>query len=48
MEHIFLPLKNKNDLIGKEELAVGINVIWVEHADQVLSKVLEPIKKARR
>lgn len=47
MEHVILPAKNKCDLVGIEDVAEGIDVIWVDHADQVLQRVLmEPdIKK---
>lgn len=40
MAHIILPNQNKNDLIGIEEVAKDINVIWVKHADEVLNQVL--------
>ena len=43
--HVILPLKNKNDLIGSEEITEGINVIWVNHADEILSRVLLPAEK---
>lgn len=40
ISHVILPLKNKRDLIGSEDLANGIEVIWVDHADEVLHRVL--------
>jgi ATP-dependent Lon protease len=43
--HVILPQKNKNDLIGAEDIMEGINVIWVSHADEVLSRVLMPTEK---
>ena len=38
--HVILPHQNKSDLVGAEEIAEGINVIWVHHADEILSRVL--------
>lgn len=38
--HIILPAKNKKDLVGIEELANGISITFVEHADEVLAHVL--------
>lgn len=43
--HVILPLKNKTDLIGLEEITKDINVIWVNHANEVLSHVLMPLDK---
>lgn len=40
VKHVIMPSKNKCDLVGKEEVAKGINVIWVDHADEVLDHVL--------
>ncbi len=40
--HVILPHKNKNDLIGQEEIIKDINVIWVNHANEVLVHVLMP------
>lgn len=42
MLHIILPHKNKNDLIGIEELLLDIDIIWVTHADEVVAHVLLP------
>jgi ATP-dependent Lon protease len=47
MQHVILPLKNKNDLVGIEDITTGINVIWVNHANQVLDKVLLPVADAK-
>lgn len=44
ISHVIMPLKNKRDLIGAEELANGIDVIWVDHADEVLLRVLKTKK----
>lgn len=40
MQHIILPNKNRNDLVGIEDITKDINIIWVDHADQVLERVL--------
>ncbi len=50
MQHIILPNKNKNDIIGIEDITRDINIIWVDHADQVIERVLlahavKPIKQ---
>jgi ATP-dependent Lon protease len=48
MGHIILPCQNKNDLVGIEEVTKDINVIWVRHANEVLSQVLlQPDLKKR-
>lgn len=46
--HIILPHKNKNDLVGYEEIAEGIDVIWVQHANEILSRVLLPSTTAKK
>lgn len=43
--NVILPDQNKSDLIGSEELTEGIEVIWVKHADEVLTHVLMPANK---
>jgi len=50
MQHIILPNKNRNDIIGIEDITHDINIIWVDHADQVIERVLlahttKPIKQ---
>ena len=48
MTHIILPVKNKNDIIGIEEITDDINVIWVSHANEVIKLVLvAPPKKPK-
>ncbi len=42
MSHIILPHKNKNDLIGLEDVSNDIEIILVEHANDVLHRVLMP------
>jgi ATP-dependent Lon protease len=42
--HVILPFKNKNDLVGIiEEVSLGIDIVWVNHADEVIKRVLMPI-----
>jgi ATP-dependent Lon protease len=38
--HIILPEKNRNDIVGLEDLVKQVDVIWVSHADEVLNHVL--------
>jgi ATP-dependent Lon protease len=40
MSHVILPARNKNDLVGLEEIAQDIEVIWVSYAKEVLEHVL--------
>jgi ATP-dependent Lon protease len=40
--HVILPNKNKHDLVGLEEIAHDITIIWVNHAQEVLDRVLLP------
>lgn len=40
MQHVIFPQKNKADLVGIEEVADGIDIVWVEHANEVLERVL--------
>lgn len=43
VNHIILPIKNKKDIIGLEDDTLkDIELIWVEHADEVLKYVLLP------
>jgi len=47
---VILPLKNKPDLCGIEDLVTDIDIIWVNHANEVLDQVLMPnveMKKMR-
>ncbi|NBQ16966.1 endopeptidase La [bacterium] len=43
IETVILPHQNKNDLVNQEEITDGINVVWVENADEVLNRVLLPL-----
>ncbi|MCL4361745.1 endopeptidase La [Candidatus Dependentiae bacterium] len=45
VEHIILPHKNKNDIVGLEEIIKDIDIIWVNHANEVLNHVLMPAEK---
>jgi len=38
--HVILPEKNKNDLINAEKITEGIDIIWVDKADDVIKMVL--------
>ncbi len=42
VNYIILPHKNKHDLVGIEDIATDIEVIWVQHAYEVLKYVLLP------
>lgn len=42
MLHVILPMKNKKDLVGIEEVTKDIDLIFVNHADEVLQRVLIP------
>jgi ATP-dependent Lon protease len=45
MTHVIFPHKNKHDFVGLEsEVSDGIEVIFVEHANQVLDHVLHELK----
>lgn len=44
--HIILPYKNKQDIIGMEEITGDVNLIWVQHANEVLHRVLLEEKEA--
>jgi ATP-dependent Lon protease len=46
--HVILPYKNKSDLVGAEDIMQGIDVIWVDHADEVLNKVLLPLVETKK
>ena len=48
MSHVILPARNKNDLIGLEEVAQDIEVIWVSYAKEVLEHVLLKIQVASK
>ncbi len=45
--NVILPHKNKNDLIGFEDITEGIEVIWVKHAQEVLNRVLLPVDEKK-
>lgn len=44
--HVILPLKNKCDMVGIEDIMQDIIVIWVQHANEVIERVLMPPVKA--
>jgi ATP-dependent Lon protease len=40
---VILPMQNKSDLSGSDEdITKGIDIMWVEHADEVMEKILMP------
>ncbi len=45
---VIAPMKNKNDLRDMEEIVKDIEIIWVEHADEVLKHVLSGPKAAAK
>lgn len=40
ISHVILPSKNKNDIIGLEDVLQGIDIVWVNEASEVLQHVL--------
>lgn len=42
INHVILPHKNQNDLIGLEEIVKDMHLILVDHADEVIHHVLLP------
>lgn len=42
MRYVILPSKNKKDIIGAEEALKGIDIIFVNRADEILQHVLLP------
>lgn len=42
LRHVIAPLKNKNELRDHEDILKDIDIIWVEHADEVLDCIFEP------
>jgi hypothetical protein len=39
---VILPLKNKHDIVGLEDIITGIDIIWVSNAQEVIDRVLMP------
>jgi ATP-dependent Lon protease len=50
LTHVILPHKNKKDLLGIEDAVQGIDIVFVDHANEVLERVLLPnsSRKMRR
>ncbi|MFC1843093.1 endopeptidase La [Candidatus Dependentiae bacterium] len=40
LSYVILPEKNKNDLINEKKITNGIGIIYVKHANEIISKVL--------
>ena len=45
ISRVILPLQNRQDVIGLEDIIKDIELIWVNHANEVLSHVLMPYEK---
>jgi ATP-dependent Lon protease len=46
---VIAPYKNKNDLRDMEDIIEGIDIIWVNHANEVLEHVLtKPVKQRKK
>lgn len=43
MTNVIIPMRNKHDLMGIDDLLKDINVILVSHAQEVIDKVLMPV-----
>jgi ATP-dependent Lon protease len=39
---VIFPMQNKGDLVNNDEILEGIDIIWVEHADEALNRLLLP------
>lgn len=48
IEHVILPMKNKADLTGIEEVMDNIKIIWVNNAKEALDHVLMPIDDLKK
>jgi len=44
IETVFLPFQNKNDIADQLDISEGINLVWVENAEEVIDQVLLPIE----
>jgi ATP-dependent Lon protease len=44
IETVFLPFQNKNDLDDQKDIGEGINLVWVENAEEVIDQILLPIE----
>lgn len=40
ISHVILPSKNRKDIMGFEDLLKDMDIAWVDHADEVLKRVL--------
>ena len=47
LSYVIAPIKNKPDLQDMKEITDGIDIIWVEHVDEVLEKVLKSVKRKK-
>ena len=44
IETVFLPFQNKNDIADQIDIGEGINLIWVENAEEVIDQILLPLE----
>ena len=44
IETVFLPFQNKNDIADQLDIGEGINLIWVENAEEVIDQILLPLE----
>jgi len=48
LPYVILPKKNKSDLMNEEKIKKGIDIIWVEHANDVIRRVLDAKPRKKR
>ena len=48
LKHVIAPYKNKNELKNEQEIMKDIDIIWVQHIDEVLEHVFEQEKKIKK
>ncbi|MCF7900010.1 endopeptidase La [Candidatus Babeliales bacterium] len=44
IETVFLPYQNKNDIADQADISEGINLVWVENAEEVIDQILLPLE----
>jgi len=42
ISHVILPMKNKPEIFGMEDILDGMDIIWVSHANDIINQVLMP------
>jgi ATP-dependent Lon protease len=48
IENVFLPVRNKHDVSGIEDVTSDIKIIWVNNAKEVLDQVLMPADEMKK